>query len=124
MPLQLQGSARRTQVRGKSAGQSRRHDCCAVMKRMSKLSTQLMALVLGLAGFSGVYAQSSGSQSQSPSEQEPTQPAQPEQPTKSPDDNSDKTNQDQLPTPPVVAGTSNHNPANGAFPPVHRTCSS
>ncbi len=88
------------------------------MKRMSKLSTQLMALVLGLAGFSGVYAQSSGSQSQSPSEQEPTQPAQPEQPTKSPDDNGDKTNQDQLPTPPVVAGTSNDAPVTGASQPI------
>jgi hypothetical protein len=85
---------------------------------MLKLSACLVALVLGLAGVCGVYAQSSGSQGQSPSGQQPTQPEQPQQPAKSPDDKSDKTNQDQLPTPPVVAGTSNDAPITGASQPI------
>src|SRR5260221_10803017 len=88
------------------------------MKRVAKLSAHLMARVLGLGGVSGVYAQSPGSQSQGPSGQEPTQPAQPQQPAKSADDNSDKTNQDQLPTPPVVAGTSDDAPVTGASQPI------
>jgi len=87
------------------------------MNRMLKLSGYLIALVLGLAGASGIYAQSSGSQSQSPSGQEPTQPAQPQQPAKSPDDK-DQTNQDQLPTPPIVAGTPSDAPITGASQPI------
>ncbi len=88
------------------------------MKPMLKLSACLAALVLGLAGASGVYAQSSGSQGQSPSGQQPAQPTQPQQPAKSPDDKSDQNNQDQLPTPPVVAGTSNDAPITGASQPI------
>ena len=88
------------------------------MERMLKLRAYLLALVLGLAGASGIYAQSSGSQSQNPSGQEPAQPTQPQQPAKSPDDKGDKTNQDQLPTPPVVAGTSNDAPITGASQPI------
>src|ERR1700757_2027503 len=88
------------------------------MKPMLKLSACLVALVLGQAGASGVCAQSSGSQGQSPSGQQPTQPTQPQQPAKSPDDKSDQNNQDQLPTPPVVAGTSNDAPITGASQPI------
>lgn len=75
-----------------------------------------MALLLGLAGASGILAQASAAQSPSSSGQEPTQPAQAQQPTKSPDDNS--ANQDQLPTPPVVAGTSTNAPITGASQPI------
>jgi hypothetical protein len=88
------------------------------MRRMSKLSAYSIAFVLGLVAVSGIYAQSSPSQSPSPSGQEPTQPSQPQQPAKSPDDNSDNTNQDQLPTPPVVAGTSTNAPITGASQPI------
>ena len=88
------------------------------MERMPKLNAYLMVVVLGLAGASGTYAQSSGSQSQSPSGQEPAQPTQPQQPAKSPDDKNDKSNQDQLPTPPLVAGTSNDAPITGASQPI------
>src|SRR3984893_14864166 len=88
------------------------------MERMLKLRAYLLALVLGLAGASGIYAQSSGSQSQNPSGQEPAQPTQPQQPAKSPDDKGDKTNQDQLPTPPVVAGTSYDAPNISASQPI------
>src|SRR6266404_7522779 len=88
------------------------------MKPMLKLSACLAALVLGLAGAFGVCAQSSGSQGQSPSGQQPAQPTQPQQPAKSPDDKSDQNNQDQLPTPPVVAGTSNDSPITGASQPI------
>ena len=88
------------------------------MKPMLKLSACLVALVLGMAGACGVHAQSSGSQGQSPSGQQPAQPTQPQQPAKSPDDKSDQNNQDQLPTPPVVAGTSNDAPITGASQPI------
>lgn len=86
------------------------------MGRMSKLRACSIALVLGLVGVSGTYAQSSASQSQGPSGQEPTQPTQAQQPAKSPDDNG--ANQDQLPTPPVVAGTSTNAPITGASQPI------
>lgn len=88
------------------------------MERTLKLTAYVVVLTLGLSGLAGANAQSSGSQSQSPSGQEPTQPAQPQQPAKSPDDNGDKNNQDQLPTPPVVAGTSNDAPLTGASQPI------
>lgn len=88
------------------------------MRRMSKLSAYSVAFVLGLVGVSGIYAQSSPSQGQSPSGQEPTQPTQAQQPANSPDDNSDKANRDQLPTPPVVAGTSTNAPITGASQPI------
>src|SRR5260370_35577442 len=79
-----------------------------------------MALGLGLVAGTRNYAQSSRSQSQGEGSpvQEPTQPAQPQQPTKSPDENSNKNTQDQFPTPPVVAGTSNEYPRPGAPQPV------
>src|SRR6266481_6153662 len=86
------------------------------MSRMSKLRVCLMALVLGLVGLSGTYAQSAASQSQSSPGQEPTQPTQAQRPAKSPDDNS--ANQDQLPTSPVVAGTSTNAPITGASQPI------
>ena len=82
-----------------------------------RFSAYLMALVLGFAAATGVFAQSSGSQSQSPPGQEPTQPAQPQQPAKS-EDKSDKKNDDLLPAPPVVAGTSNDAPLTGASMPI------
>jgi hypothetical protein len=75
-------------------------------------------LGLGLAGAAGAHAQSSGAQSQNPSGQQPAQPTQPDQPAKSPDDKSDKGDQDQLPTPPVVAGTANDAPLTGASMPI------
>lgn len=80
-----------------------------------KFGTYLMAFLVGLAGATGGYAQSSGTQGQSPSGQQPAQPTQPDQPAKSPDDKSD---QDQLPTPPVVAGTTNDAPLTGASMPI------
>jgi hypothetical protein len=83
-----------------------------------KLNTYLMALVLGLVGVPGVHAQGFGSQSQNPSGQEPTKPTQSQQPSKSADENTDTTNQDQLPTPPVVAGTSTNAPITGASMPI------
>ena len=86
------------------------------MSRMSKLRVCLMALVLGLVGLSVTYAQSAASQSQSSPGQEPTQPTQAQQPAKSPDDNS--ANEDQLPTSPVVAGTSTNAPITGASQPI------
>src|SRR5882757_5219017 len=86
------------------------------MSRMSKLRVCLMALVLGLVGLSVTYAQSAASQSQSSPGQEPTPPTQAQQPAKSPDDNS--ANEDQLPTSPVVAGTSTNAPITGASQPV------
>src|SRR5258707_5200919 len=88
------------------------------MERTVKVTAYVVVLALGLFGVAGANAQSSGSQSQSPPGQEPTQPAQPQQPAKSPDDNGGKTNQDQLPTPPVVAGTSNDAPVTGASQPI------
>jgi hypothetical protein len=90
------------------------------MERTLRLSAiaKLMALMLGLAAGSGLYAQSSGSQSQSPSGQEPAQPVQPQAPDKSPDQKSDKDDQDQTPTPPVVAGTSYDAPITGASQPI------
>src|SRR4029077_19719616 len=87
------------------------------MRGMSKLRAYSLALVLGLVWVSGIHAQTSASQSQSSSGQEPTPPAQPQQPAKSPDDN-DKANHDQLPTPPVVAGTSTNAPITGASQPI------
>jgi len=86
------------------------------MGGMSKLSACSMALVLGLVGVSGIHGQTSGSQSQGSAGQEPTQPTQAQQPAKSPDDNG--ANQDQLPTPPVVAGTSTNAPITGASQPI------
>jgi len=86
------------------------------MSRMSKLRVCLMALVLGLVGLSGTYAQSAASQSQSSPGQEPTQPTQAQQPAKSPDDSG--ANEDQLPTSPVVAGTSTNAPITGASQPI------
>jgi hypothetical protein len=95
-----------------------------------KLSAYLFVLVLGLADATGVSAQSSGTQSQSPPGQQPAQPTQPDQPAKSAGDksqqdknnqdksNQDKSNQDQLPTPPIVAGTSNDVPLTGASQPI------
>lgn len=92
------------------------------MERTLKLSAYacVMAFGLGLVAGTSTYAQSSGSQSQGQGSpvQEPTQPAQPQQPTKSPDENSNKNTQDQFPTPPVVAGTSNDAPLTGASQPV------
>jgi hypothetical protein len=88
------------------------------MERMLKLSSCAIALVLGLVGTSGARAQSSGSQGQNPPAQEPTQPAQPEQPSKPADETGDQTNQDQLPTPPVVAGTPADAPITGASMPI------
>jgi hypothetical protein len=82
---------------------------------MLKFGAYLVAFLLGLAGATGVCAQSSGTQSQSPSGQQPAQPTQPDQAAKSPDDKSD---QDQLPTPPVVAGTANDAPLTGASQPI------
>jgi len=86
------------------------------MDRISKLRRHLMALVLGLVGVSCIHAQASALPSQGSSGQEPTQPSQPQQPAKSPDDNSG--NQDQMPTPPVVAGTSTNAPITGASQPI------
>ena len=77
-----------------------------------------MGLALGFAANGDAYAQSSGSQSQSPSGQEPTQPAQPQQPAKPLDEQGDKSKQDQLPTPPVVAGTAYDAPITGAAQPI------
>src|SRR5260370_14049513 len=88
------------------------------MERTLKLTTYVGVLALGLCGSGGASAQSPGTQSQSPSGQEPTQPAQPQQPAKSADDNGDQNNRDQLPTPPVVAGTSNDAPLTGASQPI------
>jgi len=79
----------------------------------------LVALLLWVAGAAAVYAQGAQSQNppgqQPPSGQRPAQPTQPDQPAKSPDDKGD---QDQLPTPPVVAGTSNDAPLTGASQPI------
>jgi hypothetical protein len=86
------------------------------MSRMSKLRVCLMALVLGFVGVSGIYAQSAASQNQSSPGQEPTQPTQAQQPAQSPDENN--ANQDHLPTPPVVAGTSTDAPITGASQPI------
>jgi len=86
------------------------------MDRISKLRGYLIALVLGLVWVSCIHAQGSTSPSQSSSGQEPTQPSQPQQPAKSSDDNSG--NQDQMPTPPVVAGTSTNAPITGASQPI------
>src|SRR5712664_4120854 len=88
------------------------------MEPTVKVTAYVVVLALGLFGVAGANAQSSGSQSQSPPGQEPTQPAQPQQPAKSPDDNGGKTNQDQLPTPPVVAGTPYDAPLTGASQPI------
>jgi hypothetical protein len=91
------------------------------MERTLKLSPYLMAVALGLAatGSTYTYAQTSGSQTQSPSGQEPTQPQRPQQPVKSPDDKkSDKGNQDEAPAPPVVGGTSIDAPITGASQPI------
>jgi hypothetical protein len=84
-----------------------------------KLSAYVMAFALGLvAATTSTCAQTSGSQSQSSPAQEPTQPTQPQQPAQSSDENSGKKTQDQLPTPPVVAGTSNDAPLTGASQPI------
>ena len=83
-----------------------------------KFRANLAAFLLGLAGATGVHAQSSGTQSQSSSGQQPTQPTQPDQPAKSPDDKSDKADQDQLPKPPVVAGSADDAPLTGASMPI------
>lgn len=88
------------------------------MERTLKLSAYVVALALGLTGATGICAQSPGSQSSTPSEQKPAQPVQPHQPAKPSDAKSDKNNQDQLPTPPVVAGTSNEAPLTGASQPI------
>jgi hypothetical protein len=88
------------------------------MERTLKLSTYVMALALGLVAATSAFAQSSGSQSQNSPGQEPTQPAQPEQPAKPADENANKNNQDQLPTPPVVAGTPYDAPLTGASQPI------
>jgi hypothetical protein len=84
-----------------------------------KFGAYVIMLAFGIAGGADVYAQSSGSsgsqQGQSPSGQQPAQPTEPQQPAKSPDD---KTDQDQLPTPPVVAGTSTDAPLTGASQPI------
>jgi hypothetical protein len=88
------------------------------MERTLKLSAYLMVVALVLAASGGSYAQTSGSQTQSPPGQEPAQPAQPQQPAKSSDDKSNKDNQDQAPTSPVVAGTSTDAPITGASQPI------
>lgn len=88
------------------------------MERMFKHISKFGAVVLWFAAVTGVLAQNPSTQTQSPSGQEPAQPTQPQQPAKSPDDKSDQTNQDQLPTPPVVAGTSNNAPLTGASQPI------
>jgi len=90
------------------------------MEQMLKLTAYLMAFALGLVAGTNTCAQGSGSQSQSQGSpaQEPTQPAQPQQPAKSLDEKSDQNTQDQLPTPPVVAGTSNDAPLTGASQPI------
>jgi len=77
-----------------------------------------MAFALSLVTGASTCAQGSGSQSQSSPVQEPTQPAQPQQPTKSPDEKSDRKTEEQLPTPPVVAGTPNDAPLTGASQPI------
>ena len=85
------------------------------MVRISQLRVCSIALVLGLIGVSRICGQTSPSQSQSSPGQEPTQPTQAQQPAKSADDNG---SQDQLPTPPVVAGTSTNAPITGASQPI------
>ncbi len=85
---------------------------------MPKLSAYTLTLVLGLVCTSGVLAQTAQSQNTNSSGQEPAQPAQPQQPARSPDDTTDRAGQDQLPTPPVVAGTSNNAPITGASQPI------
>jgi hypothetical protein len=85
------------------------------MVRISQLRVCSIALVLGLIGVSRICGQTSPSQSQSSPGQEPTQPTQAQQPAKSADDNG---SQDQLPTPPVVAGTSTNSPITGASQPI------
>jgi hypothetical protein len=86
------------------------------MSQMSKLRACLMALICGVVGASVIQAQTPSSPSQGSSGQDPTQPTQAQQPAKSADDNS--ANQDQLPTPPVVAGTSTNAPITGASQPI------
>ena len=88
-----------------------------------KLGTYLVALMSGFAGVAGVYAPIARAQSQNPAEQQPAQPAQPQQPEKPADDKSQQGKsqqggEDQLPTPPVVAGTSNDAPLTGASQPI------
>src|SRR5258706_4842447 len=86
------------------------------MVRISQLRVCSIALVLGLIGVSRICGQTSPSQSQSSPGQEPTQPTQAQQPAKSPDDSG--ANEDQLPTSPVVAGTSTNAPITGASQPI------
>jgi hypothetical protein len=88
------------------------------MERTLKLTTYVMGVALGLAAATGVCAQSSESQSQNAPGQEPTQPAQPEQPAKPAGEKATKTYLDQLPTPPVVAGTPYDAPLTGASQPI------
>jgi len=88
------------------------------MERMLKLTLCGATLALGLVGATEIYAQSPASPGQSPSGQEPAQPQQPQQSAKSPGDKSDQSNADQLPTPPVVAGTSSNAPLAGASQPI------
>src|SRR5258708_11362938 len=85
------------------------------MVRISQLRVCSIALVLGLVGVSRICGQTSPSQSQSSPGQESTQPTQAQQPAKSADDNG---SQDQLPIPPVVAGTSTNAPITGASQPI------
>src|SRR5438270_12925517 len=88
------------------------------MERALKLSSFLIAALLATAGGVSARAQSPQPQDQPPSGQQPTQPAQPQQPSKSPDDKPQKPYEEQLPTPPVVAGTSNDAPITGASQPI------
>jgi hypothetical protein len=85
-----------------------------------KLRTCLIAGALIAAGVVADFAsaQAPQPQDQNPPGQQPTQPTQPQQPTKSPDDKNDKPYEDHLPTPPVVAGTSNDAPLTGASQPI------
>jgi hypothetical protein len=83
-----------------------------------KLGTNLLALIFAFAVATGVHTPVARAQSQNPAEQQPAQPAQPQQPEKSADDKSAKSGEDQLPTPPVVAGTSNDAPLTGASMPI------
>jgi hypothetical protein len=90
------------------------------MERILKLSLYGTVLAAALIATQMAQGQSPAQQSQGQGQsgQEPTQPTQPQPPTRAPDDKSDQNNQDQLPTPPVVAGTANNAPLTGASQPI------
>lgn len=83
-------------------------------------TVHLLALALALTSATCIFGQSSGSQGQpaqgqDPAGQQPTQPTQPQEPAKQ---EGDKSYEEHLPTPPVVAGTSNDAPLTGASQPI------